>query len=87
MKTTSQIITSPMCEIACFEHEKVARIKAELLKEEILLPRLAERYKLLGNTTRLKLLEYITIYSIHQEIQITLQRVHQHNIFNIYLYI
>ena len=56
MKTTSKIITSPMCEITCFEQEKVARIKAELLKEEVMQPRLAERYKLLGNTTRLKIL-------------------------------
>ena len=56
MKITSKIITSPTCEITCFEQEKVARIKAELLKEEVLLPRLAERYKLLGNTTRLKIL-------------------------------
>ena len=56
MKITSKIITSPMCEITCFEQEKVARIKAELIKDEVLLPRLAGRYKLLGNTTRLKIL-------------------------------
>ncbi|OFC30618.1 MAG: metalloregulator ArsR/SmtB family transcription factor [Acidithiobacillus caldus] len=56
MKTTSKIITSPMCEITCFKQEKVARIKAELIKDEVLLPRLAGRYKLLDNSTRLKIL-------------------------------
>lgn len=34
----------------------LARIKAELVKEEHLSPQLAELYKLLGNTTRLKIL-------------------------------
>ncbi len=52
----SKVIVSPVCEITCFEQEKVARIKAELAKEEEHLPRLAELYKLLGNTTRLKIL-------------------------------
>lgn len=52
----AKIISSPVCHVTCFEHEKVARIKAELAKEEQLLPQLAELYKLLGNVTRLKIL-------------------------------
>ncbi len=52
----AKIISSPVCHVACFEQEKVARIKAELAKEEQLLPQLAELYKLLGNVTRLKIL-------------------------------
>lgn len=51
-----KIITSPVCNVTCFEQEKVARIKAELAKEDQLLPQLAELYKLLGNVTRLKIL-------------------------------
>ena len=53
---TTKIITSPVCNVTCFEQEKVARIKAELAKEDQLLPQLAELYKLLGNVTRLKIL-------------------------------
>ena len=53
---TVKIIASPVCNVTCFEQEKVARIKAELAKEEQLLPQLAELYKLLGNVTRLKIL-------------------------------
>ncbi len=56
MKSTANVIASPTCNVTCFEQEKVARIKAELAKEEHLLPELAELYKLLGNTTRLKIL-------------------------------
>lgn len=56
MKNTPKMIVSPVCEITCFEQEKVALIKAELAKEEHLLPELAELYKLLGNVTRLKIL-------------------------------
>ena len=56
VNTTVKVITSPVCNVTCFEQEKVARIKAELAKEEQLLPQLAELYKLLGNTTRLKIL-------------------------------
>lgn len=56
MNTSAKIIVSPVCEITCFEQEKVARIKAELAKEEHLIPRLADLYKLLGNATRLKIL-------------------------------
>ena len=54
--TTPKVIVSPVCEVTCFEQKKVARIKAELAQEEQQLPRLAELYKLLGNTTRLKIL-------------------------------
>ena len=54
--TNTNVIVSPMCNITCFEQKKVARIKAELATEEHLLPQLAELYKLLGNTTRLKIL-------------------------------
>jgi DNA-binding transcriptional ArsR family regulator len=45
-----------MCEVTCFEQEKVAAIKAALAQEEQSLPDLAELYKLLGNATRLKIL-------------------------------
>ncbi|TCW75503.1 ArsR family transcriptional regulator [Burkholderia sp. SRS-46] len=56
MSSSAKVIISPVCEITCFEQEKVASIKAELAKEEHQLPRLADLYKLLGNTTRLKIL-------------------------------
>ena len=56
MKATVKIIVSPMCNVTCFEQEKVARVKAGLAADEELLPQLAEFYKLLGNTTRLKIL-------------------------------
>lgn len=56
MNSSRKIIASPVCNVTCFEQEKVARIKAELAKEEHLLPELAELYKLLGNVTRLKIL-------------------------------
>lgn len=53
---TTKIITNPVCNVTCFDQEKVTRIKADLAKEEQLLPQLAELYKLLGNVTRLKIL-------------------------------
>lgn len=56
MKSTAQVIVSPTCNVTCFEQEKVAHIKAELAREQHLLPLLAELYKLLGNATRLKIL-------------------------------
>ncbi len=56
MNSTVKVIASPVCNVTCFEREKVDRIKVELAKEEPLLPQLAELYKLLGNTTRLKIL-------------------------------
>lgn len=56
MKSTAKIIGSPICNVICFEQEKVARVKAGLAAEDELLSQLAEFYKLLGNTTRLKIL-------------------------------
>lgn len=56
MNASAKVIVSPVCNVTCFEQEKVTRIKAELAKEENLLPQLAELYKLLGNVTRLKIL-------------------------------
>lgn len=56
MNPPSKIIVGPVCEVSCFEQEKVERVKAELRKEEEALPQLAGMYKLLGNTTRLKIL-------------------------------
>ncbi|AMK79319.1 ArsR family transcriptional regulator [Methylomonas methanica] len=57
MKT---VITVPrqadICNIPCFEHDKVAAVQASLAKEESRLHELAEFYKLLGNTTRLRIL-------------------------------
>lgn len=56
MNPIDNVIVSPMCDITCFEQEKVAAIKADLAKDEHLLPQLADLYKLLGNTMRLKIL-------------------------------
>lgn len=56
MDASAKIIASPVCEVTCFEQEKVAAIKAALAQEERSLPDLAELYKLLGNATRLKIL-------------------------------
>lgn len=56
MKATGKVVVTPMCNVTCFEQEKVARVKAGFAAEEELLPQLAEFYKLLGNTTRLKIL-------------------------------
>ena len=53
---TAKIINSPVCNVTCFDQEKVIRIKTDLAKEEQTLPQLAEMYKLLGNVTRLKIL-------------------------------
>jgi len=47
---------SDTCNIPCFDHDKVAAVQAALAKEEEHLPELAEFYKLLGSTTRLKIL-------------------------------
>jgi len=55
-KASPQISPSEACKIPCFDQDKVAAIKAALSKEEERLPELAEFYKLLGNTTRLKIL-------------------------------
>lgn len=56
LAASAKVIVSPVCNVTCFEQEKVTRIKVELAKEENLLPQLAELYKLLGNVTRLKIL-------------------------------
>lgn len=57
MKKVSALINQDeTCKIPCFDHGKVAAIQALLLKEEERLPELAEFYKLLGNSTRLKIL-------------------------------
>lgn len=45
-----------VCNVTCFDHEKVAAIQSTLAEEDERLPELAEFYKLLGNTTRLKIL-------------------------------
>ncbi len=45
-----------VCNVPCFDHDKVGQIKSALAEEEQNLPELAEFYKLLGNTTRLKIL-------------------------------
>ena len=45
-----------VCTIPCFEHDKVNAIRTALDKEQERLPELADFYKLLGNTTRLKIL-------------------------------
>lgn len=60
MNTSSNIIVNPVCNVTCFDQEKVARIKSDLAKDEQLLLQLAELYKLLGNVTRLKILLSLT---------------------------
>lgn len=47
---------SDTCNVPCFDHDKVAAVQATLSEEEERLPELADFYKLLGNTTRLKIL-------------------------------
>ena len=47
---------SDSCRIPCFDRDKVAFIKVALTKDEHVFPALSEFYKLLGNTTRLKIL-------------------------------
>ena len=55
MKTAAEL-SSPVCNMPCFEHEKVAALKAALLSEEQHIPALVNLYSLLGNKTRLKIL-------------------------------
>ena len=55
MKTAAELNT-PVCNMPCFEHEKVAVLKAALLSEEQHIPELVNLYSLLGNKTRLKIL-------------------------------
>jgi len=45
-----------ICTIPCFDQAKVNTVRANLAREEKRLPDLAEFYKMLGNTTRLKIL-------------------------------
>lgn len=45
-----------VCKVPCFDREKVDAIQSTLAQEDERLPELAEFYKLLGNTTRLKIL-------------------------------
>jgi ArsR family transcriptional regulator, lead/cadmium/zinc/bismuth-responsive transcriptional repressor len=52
----SQSNAADTCHIPCFDQDKVGKIKKTLLKDEARLPELAEFYKLLGNTNRLKIL-------------------------------
>jgi len=57
MKKVSQLVNKDeRCTIPCFNHDKVAAVQLLLSEEEEHLPELAEFYKLLGNTTRLKIL-------------------------------
>ncbi len=55
-KITAITAKSDTCTIPCFDHSKVNKVKKALAKEEKRLPELADFYKLLGNTTRLKIL-------------------------------
>lgn len=55
-KVSAPLSQNEACAIPCFDQDKVAIIKVMLAKEEERLPELAEFYKLLGNTTRLKIL-------------------------------
>jgi DNA-binding transcriptional ArsR family regulator len=45
-----------VCNVPCFDTAKVRTLRASLAREEVRLPELADFYKLLGNTTRLKIL-------------------------------
>lgn len=45
-----------VCNVPCFDHDKVNTLRASLAHEEKRLPQLADFYKLLANTTRLKIL-------------------------------
>jgi len=53
-KTTTP--QSDTCAIPCFDQAKVNKVKKTLSKETKRLPDLADFYKLLGNSTRLKIL-------------------------------
>jgi ArsR family transcriptional regulator, lead/cadmium/zinc/bismuth-responsive transcriptional repressor len=55
-KITALATKSDTCTIPCFDHDKVNKVKKALSKEAKRLPELADFYKLLGNTTRLKIL-------------------------------
>ena len=55
-KATPTSRQADICNIPCFDYDKVNAVRASLAKEEEQLPQLADFYKLLGNTTRLKIL-------------------------------
>ena len=56
MSPVTQLNKSPVCNVPCFEQEKVAAVKTALLSEEKHIPALVELYTALGNKTRLKIL-------------------------------
>ena len=55
-KTASLRKNQDVCTIPCFDHDKVNTVRANLAREEKRLPELADFYKMLGNSTRLKIL-------------------------------
>lgn len=55
-KVTPVIDQSEVCKVSCFDRKKVAAVKARLAKDDERLFLLADLHKLLGNTTRLKIL-------------------------------
>jgi DNA-binding transcriptional ArsR family regulator len=57
MRNTHPITKSrDVCKVPCFDPAKVNSLRAGLAQNEAHLPALADFYKLLGNTTRLKIL-------------------------------
>jgi DNA-binding transcriptional ArsR family regulator len=57
MKDTSSLRKQQeICSVPCFNQDKVNAVRRALVREEQHLPNLADFYKLLGNTTRLKIL-------------------------------
>ena len=55
-KVTALSKQADVCNVPCFDHDRVNAIRAGLARDEEHLPELADFYKLLGNTTRLKIL-------------------------------
>lgn len=55
-KTTSLRKNQDVCTVPCFDHDKVNIVRTNLAREEKRLPKLADFYKMLGNSTRLKIL-------------------------------
>lgn len=45
-----------VCNVPCFDQAKVKSLRSGIARDEAHIPELAEFYKLLGNTTRLKIL-------------------------------
>jgi len=56
MKHSLRRLQDVVCNVPCFNQDKVRTIRVSLVREEERLPELADFYKLLGNTTRLKIL-------------------------------